>query len=328
MSKEEQIIDILSLNPFISQKELAQQVGLSRPAVANYIARLTKQGIIKGRAYILQRDFVLCVGAANIDQEARTLESLQYHTSNPVEIAESYGGVARNFASSLKEMGMDTSLLTAIGDDASGERLLQHSKGEGIDINHVWTFPSARTGTYTAVVDKNGENVLSIADMNLYEAITKDMINEQWPHIQSAKAVFLDLNFQEKVIQYLLQRLKSNEIPVYIDGVSSIKVKKLPKSLNNVHLLTLSKKELQALTKTEDLVEGAKSLIDRGLENLVIIGRKELTYAREKEIKSIVYQEDFTIDTDKKRNEISAKMMYGLLNKEVLEEAIRNSLKE
>src|SRR5699024_11138687 len=185
MSKEEQIIDILSLNPFISQKELAQQVGLSRPAVANYIARLTKQGIIKGRAYILQRDFVLCVGAANIDQEARTLESLQYHTSNPVEIAESYGGVARNFASSLKEMGMDTSLLTAIGDDASGERLLQHSKGEGIDINHVWTFPSARTGTYTAVVDKNGENVLSIADMNLYEAITKDMINEQWPHIQS-----------------------------------------------------------------------------------------------------------------------------------------------
>ena len=328
MSKEEQIIDILSLNPFISQKELAQQVGLSRPAVANYIARLTKQGIIKGRAYILQRDFVLCVGAANIDQEARTLESLQYHTSNPVEIAESYGGVARNFASSLKEMGMDTSLLTAIGDDASGERLLQHSKGEGIDINHVWTFPSARTGTYTAVVDKNGENVLSIADMNLYEAITKDMINEQWPHIQSAKAVFLDLNFQEKVIQYLLQRLKANEIPVYIDGVSSIKVKKLPKSLNNVHLLTLSKKELQALTKTEDLVEGAKSLIDRGLENLVIIGRKELTYAREKEIKSIVYQEDFTIDTDKKRNEISAKMMYGLLNKEVLEEAIRNSLKE
>src|SRR5699024_4728007 len=177
----------------------------------------------------LQRDFVLCVGAANIDQEARTLESLQYHTSNPVEIAESYGGVARNFASSLKEMGLDTSLLTAIGDDASGERLLQHSKGEGIDINHVWTFPSARTGTYTAVVDKNGENVLSIADMNLYEAITKDMNNEQWPHIQSAKAVFLDLNFQEKVIQYLLQRLKSNEIPVYIDGVSSIKVKKLPK---------------------------------------------------------------------------------------------------
>lgn len=328
MSKEEQIIDILSLNPFISQKELAQQVGLSRPAVANYIARLTKQGIIKGRAYILQRDFVLCVGAANIDQEARTLESLQYHTSNPVEIAESYGGVARNFASSLKKMGMDTSLLSAIGDDASGERLLQHSKGEGIDINHVWTFPSARTGTYTAVVDKNGENVLSIADMNLYEAITKDMISEQWPHIQSAKAVFLDLNFQEKVIQHLLQRLEANEIPVYIDGVSSIKVKKLPKSLNNVHLLTLSKKELQALTKTEDLVEGAKSLIDRGLENLVIIGRKELTYAREKEIKSIVYQEDFTIDTDKKRNEISAKMMYGLLNKEVLEEAIRNSLKE
>lgn len=327
MSKEQEIIDILSLNPFISQKDLAQQVGLSRPAVANYIAKLTKEGIIKGRAYILQRNTVLCIGAANIDQEAKTIERIQYHTSNPVEITESIGGVARNFASSLQQLGINTSLLTAVGDDPAGDQLLRQTNSEGIDISQVWKFPAARTGIYTAIINERGDNVLSIADMSIYEKITKDMINDKWPYIQAAKAVFLDTNFNEEILHHLLDRLKEHKIPVYLDGVSPIKVKKLPANLTNIKLLTLSAKEVKTLTKTEDLVEGAKNLIDRGVENLLVISKeKGMTYATKEEVGSLPYKENFSIHTDKEKNEISAKIMYGLLRGKNLQETIEEIL--
>ena len=42
MNKEHQILHHIKINPFISQQELSNKVGLSRSAVANYIATLDK----------------------------------------------------------------------------------------------------------------------------------------------------------------------------------------------------------------------------------------------------------------------------------------------
>lgn len=323
MSKQEQIINILKINPFISQKELAQLVGLSRPAVANYIAKLTKEGIIKGRAYILQEDTILCLGAANIDQEARTLEEIQYKISNPVEITESLGGVARNFASSLHRLGMKTSLLTAIGNDSSGEQLLKQTIAEGIEMNHVWTFPNERTGTFTMITNEKGENVLAIADMSIYEKITPEMIDDKWPYIQSAKAVFLDTNFTKEVLHHLLNRLKEQNIPIYIDAVSPIKMKKLPKDLTNVQLLTLSPKDVE---EGQSPINKTKQIMESGAKNILILGRNQVTFKEGKKIETIDYQKNFKINTDKQRNEIAALIMYYLLKNKPLKRAIEKAL--
>ena len=73
MNKEKQILHHIKINPFISQQELSAKVGLSRSAVANYIANLTKRGEIKGRAYILQEESsIVCIGGANTGRKART----------------------------------------------------------------------------------------------------------------------------------------------------------------------------------------------------------------------------------------------------------------
>ncbi len=71
MDKEQQILQHIRLNPFITQQELAGKIGISRSAVAGYIAALTKRGEIKGRAYILREDaLVTCIGGANLDRKA------------------------------------------------------------------------------------------------------------------------------------------------------------------------------------------------------------------------------------------------------------------
>src|SRR6185437_671054 len=100
MDKEKQILHHLRMNPFISQQELSSKVGLSRPAVANYIANVTRRGEIKGRAYILREESssIVCIGGANIDRKARTNPKVRLYPSHPVKITDPCGGIARNFA--------------------------------------------------------------------------------------------------------------------------------------------------------------------------------------------------------------------------------------
>ena len=129
MNKEKQILHHIKINPFISQQELSTKVGLSRSAVANYIANLTKRGEIKGRAYILQEESsIVCIGGANTDRKARSNQKVRLYSSNPVKTTEVCGGVARNFAENLSRLGYNTSLMTSIGDDKEGNWMLRKRK--------------------------------------------------------------------------------------------------------------------------------------------------------------------------------------------------------
>ena len=100
MTENERIIfDLIRKNPFISQQEIAEQVDLSRPAVANIISNLVKRGYLLGRAYVVNtRNQIVCIGAANLDKKIKTDHELYGYTSNPVNSTVSIGGVVRNVA--------------------------------------------------------------------------------------------------------------------------------------------------------------------------------------------------------------------------------------
>ena len=46
---EKLILNLIKENPFISQQELSDKVGLSRPAVANIISGLVKKEYVQGK---------------------------------------------------------------------------------------------------------------------------------------------------------------------------------------------------------------------------------------------------------------------------------------
>ena len=57
-------------NPYITQLELAERIGLSRPAVANIISGLMRQRYILGKAYVINEESpIVCIGAANVDRK-------------------------------------------------------------------------------------------------------------------------------------------------------------------------------------------------------------------------------------------------------------------
>ena len=55
--KEQMVLDNIKENPFISQQELSDKVGLSRSTVANIISGLIKKEYVQGKAYVLSDEY-------------------------------------------------------------------------------------------------------------------------------------------------------------------------------------------------------------------------------------------------------------------------------
>ncbi len=77
---------------------------------------------------------VLVIGAAGVDIVGRLRGELQSESSTPAQIRESFGGVARNVSENLARLGQPVTLITAVGDDEAGERLLGDIASAGVNV--------------------------------------------------------------------------------------------------------------------------------------------------------------------------------------------------
>ena len=245
LPKKEQLYELIRANPFISQQDLATQLGLSRSAVANYIATLVRERRILGRAYVLpdQRP-ILCIGASNLDRKLRSIRTLVLGTSNPATQDESFGGVARNIAENLARLGAPTALITAVGNDASGRALLAHAEDAGIDTRGALRLDGVSSGTYTAVLDQDGEMTVALADMALNDRLTPAFLATRQQQRAGAALVVADLNLPLETIAALLDDAVRDGVALVLVAVSEPKMARLPASLAGLRLLILNEGEL------------------------------------------------------------------------------------
>jgi pseudouridine kinase len=245
--KKQHLLQLIRANPFISQQELATELGLSRSAVAGYIAGLIRERKLLGRAYVLpDRRPVVCMGAANLDRKLRALAPLSLHTSNPASQAESFGGVARNIAENLARLGTPVALLTAVGNDSSGAALLAHAESAGIATHGALRLDDAASGTYTAVLDANGDMVVALADMALYDRLTPAFVAAREAQMTAASLVVADLNLPLDTVDALLAQARRSAVALVLVAVSEPKMARLPPALAGVRLLILNAGELAA----------------------------------------------------------------------------------
>jgi pseudouridine kinase len=283
-SKKQQLVELIRANPFISQQDLAASLGLSRSAVAGHIAGLIRERKLLGRAYVLpDHRPVTCIGAANLDRKLRSLAGIALHTSNPASQSESFGGVARNIAENLARLGTPVALLTATGKDSSGAALLAHAQGLGIDTGGTLQIEGAASGTYTAVLDQDGEMVVALADMALYDRLDPAFIDTCQTRIATSALVVADLNLPLETVDAVIAHARRAEVALVLVAVSEPKMARLPKDLSGVRLLILNRGELAArvgrelagetdfdAAVAEVRAQGARDLIvTRGAEGVI-----------------------------------------------------------
>lgn len=110
-----------------------------------------------------------CIGSAHWDVIGTAGIVMTEGSDVPGRIAWHPGGVALNIATSLVRFGMTPTLLSAIGEDDEGERLISFACEVGIDTTCVYRTAELPTDSYMAIEGANGL-IAAIADAHSLEA--------------------------------------------------------------------------------------------------------------------------------------------------------------
>ena len=273
-NREEELLALIRKNPAISQNELAAALSITRSSVAVHITNLMKKGLILGKGYILkQEDYVCVLGGSNIDISGFPDWKLVPQDSNPGRVKISLGGVGRNIAENLVHLGLPTKLISAVGDDVYGHKIVDHASAIGLDIRHTLISSSRSTSTYLAILDETGDMNVAISQMDIFEDLSIDYIQTKRQIIEDSKICVVDTNIPNETIGYVVDNFKNTEL--FLDTVSSTKAMKIKDKIGAFHTIKPNKIEAELLSglaiKTEqDLVRVSDFFLEKGVRRVFI----------------------------------------------------------
>lgn len=271
--RERQILRWIEENPLISQQELAERAGITRSSVGVHISNLMKKGCIAGKGYVLP--IAACaavVGGVNVDIGGRAKKPLIPADSNPGEVRTSLGGVGRNVAHNLALLGVNTRLLTVLGEDEHARRIESSCAELGIDLSGSLRVPGEATSTYLYIAGPDGDMALAVSDMEIYRHLTPETLRARLPRLEAARVVALDTNIPAESIEWLCANVSA---PIFADPVSVAKAEKLRPVLGKLHTLKPNRLEAEllsgvAVTDEKSLYRAADALLRTGLQRVFI----------------------------------------------------------
>lgn len=281
--REKEILDLIKKNPMIQQKEIASELGITRSSVAVHITNLLKKGLLKGKGYIVsENDYVVLIGAANLDIQGFTRNKLIERDSNPGKIQICTGGVSRNIAENLAKLQVDTQLISAIGLGANGKRIIDECRQLGISTENSLILPDVDSSIYMAIMDQEGDMALALSDMTISDRITVDFIRSKTGILEKAAAIIMDTCIPKDVLAYVITNFRGK--PLFIETVSVGKAQKLKDIIGGIHTLKTNRLEAEYLSgikieKTTDLQRLAEYFIKHGVGRVFItLGKDGVCY--------------------------------------------------
>nr|WP_106781172.1 carbohydrate kinase [Lysinibacillus timonensis] len=331
--KEKLVLEMIKKNPYLSQQEMASQLSISRPTLANIISGLIKKGEIIGRAYILpEKEAVIVIGGANVDRKFHIHGDVKVGSSNPALVSISVGGVARNIAENMGRLGNSVKLISVLGQDQDAA-LIEEQSSMYIDLDLVEKMDSEKTGSYTAVLDKNGELVLGLANMSIYDSLLPDIFKKHESILANARCMIVDLNCPKETVEYLKDIAMKRNIEFAIIPVSAVKMKNAPDNLKGVSyfICNLEEAETYLNGRIEQLVDcelAIERLIQMGAKNVVLtLGDNGVYIGNESGIKHIqAVRVNEVSDVTGAGDAFVGATMHGVLNGESFEDAVKMGL--
>ncbi len=244
--REQEILRLLRENPMIPQQQLADRLGISRSALASHISSLMRQGYVQGRGYVLREGpYAVVVGGANMDICGTARGPLRQGDSNLGKVRLAPGGVGRNIAENLARLGSDCRLVSAVGRDPHGARLIEVSQQAGVNMRHVLQLEGQSTSCYLSLHGQDGEMACAINDMAILDSLTPQRLAPLDGLLGAARALVLDANLAEETLAWLFGRYA--HLPLFVDTVSVAKVEKLRPWLAAIHTLKPNRLEAERL---------------------------------------------------------------------------------
>lgn len=330
-NREKEILKILRENPMASQQEIADVLGIVRSSVAVHIANLMKKGYIKGKGYILdETSYVTVIGGSNMDILGFPDGSLKLMDSNPGKVKVSLGGVGRNISENITKLGIETKLITALGDDLYGKKILDECKISGIDMSNSLVLKNASSSTYLSVMDETGDMKVAIAHMDIIDQLDIGFIRQNDLVIKNSKCIVVDTNLKQEVLEYLLTTYKDKEF--FLDTVSTTKAMKIKDSIGYFHTIKPNKIEAEQLSgikidTDEDMERAIKYFLDKGVKNVIVsLGERGVAYGNSDKIGYLKNQPVEVVNATGAGDAFIAGLVYAHMNNLDIEDACKHSM--
>lgn len=225
----------------------------------------------------MQKNKIVVVGAVNVDICGTSDEQLILYDSNPGHSTMTYGGVGRNIAENLCRFGYDVEMITVLADDVFTSRLVEASEKAGISFTHSMHVKDAVCSTYISINNNNGDLILAVSDMKIYDLMTVDFIKTKIDVLNDARAIIIDTNIPADVISYIAGNCTA---PLIVDPVSTTKALKIKDIIGRFEIIKPNIYEAEILSgikieSDDDLKKACSVFLDEGVKRIFITMAEE-----------------------------------------------------
>ncbi|MCP4182423.1 MAG: hypothetical protein GY761_03785 [Hyphomicrobiales bacterium] len=168
--------------------------------------------------------------------------------SNPGTFTSMAGGASLNSASIASLLGLNCAIIGMVGDDQQGDILANTLKARSI-TNHLHICPGKSTGSYTSVIEPDGNLHIAIADLGLNEEMHAGWLLEHYADpMEKADIWFLNSNLSTQTLLSLTDKTLAQRPKILTAAsISPSKSQKLAPSLANIDVLFTNIAEASAM---------------------------------------------------------------------------------
>jgi pseudouridine kinase len=204
---------------------------------------------------------ITVVGGANTDIVGFPTGRYISRDSNPGHVRTSPGGVGRNIAENLARLGARVRLVTAFGDDETGQRLRAECEAVGMDVSYSVTVAGTPGSCYLALLDERGDLAGAVNDMRALDALGPELLDPE--AFASADAVVVDTNLQASTIAQAVDL--SGAAPVVLDPVSTAKSLAARPVLGRLGAIKANRREAEEISGAAGAAGAADRLLEAGI---------------------------------------------------------------
>jgi len=256
---------------------------------------------------------------------------MHHGTSTPAQIRSSFGGVARNVSENLARLGQPVNLITAVGDDEDGLRLLQGLRLAGVNTDSIICTSQYATGSYLAIVDAHGDLQFALDDMRAINSLTPNLLRSYANMFKGASLLFVDGNLPKETLRTILSVARKKKLPVCADPTSQELAIKLIPHLKHLRLVVPNSGEAAILCgQQEDInsrreaIEAAKCLVSRGVEIAIItMAESGVCYATSETSGFVPPVKTHIIDPTGAGDALTAAVLFGIINQMPVDDAVK-----
>ncbi|MDO5649789.1 MAG: carbohydrate kinase family protein [Gallicola sp.] len=268
---------------------------------------------------------ITVIGAAIIDVLAGPADPDVFQTgSQPMEtIKMSFGGDGLNESVVLKRLGKEVDLISKVGNDDAGARVLDYIQSQGLPLEKILVDESVETSINIVLIDEKGErHFLTNPKGSLRKLSEEDIMHfiDDTADIVSFASVFvsplLDIPAMERIFKQI--KLKPGRLLAadLTKAKNGEKLEDLKRVLPLIDYIFPNEEEISLLTGIKDRKTNADLLVEAGVSCAVIKLGKEgcLIRTKNKSIQIPAYPVEKVVDSTGAGDSFTAGFLWALSN--------------